>query len=154
MGPMMVQAAKEANVDVAAKPTEEDVKIADLIVPYIVDGATLQLGIGGMPNVVGARLAESDLKDLGMHTELCGDAYYELSQAGKLTNRRKSFQRLKGVTGIVFGSQHIYDWVDRNPSVVVEPLEYVNALDQTNAFRTAMDASTTWINQKNQCLTA
>ena len=110
-----------------APPTEEDVKIADLIVPHIVDGATLQLGIGGMPNVVGARLAESDLKDLGMHTELCGDAYYELYKAGKLTNRRKSLQRGKGVTGIVFGSQALYDWVDQNPGVVVEPLEYVNA---------------------------
>ena len=110
-----------------APPTEEDVKIADLIVPHIVDGATLQLGIGGMPNVGGARLAESDLKDLGMHTELCGDAYYELYKAGKLTNRRKSHQRGKGVTGIVFGSQSLYDWVDQNPGVVVEPLEYVNA---------------------------
>ena len=110
-----------------APPTEEDVKIADLIVPHIVDGATLQLGIGGMPNVVGARLAESDLKDLGMLTELCGDAYYELYKAGKLTNRRKSHQRGKGVTGIVFGSQALYDWVDQNPGVVVEPLEYVNA---------------------------
>ena len=110
-----------------AQPTEEDVKIADLIVPHIVDGATLQLGIGGMPNVVGARLAESDLKALGMHTELCGDAYYELYKAGKLTNRRKSHQRGKGVTGIVFGSQALYDWVDQNPGVVVEPLEYVNA---------------------------
>ena len=110
-----------------APPTEEDVKIADLIVPHIVDGATLQFGIGGMPNVVGARLAESDLKDLGMHTELCGDAYYELYKAGKLTNRRKSHQRGKGVTGIVFGSQALYDWVDQNPGVVVEPLEYVNA---------------------------
>lgn len=110
-----------------APPTEEDVKIADLIVPHIVDGATLQLGIGGMPNVVGARLAESDLKDLGMHTELCGDAYYELYKAGKLTNRRKSHQRGKGVTGIVFGSQALYDWVDQNPGVVVDPLEYVNA---------------------------
>ena len=110
-----------------APPTEEDVKIADLIVPHIVDGATLQLGIGAMPNVVGARLAESDLEDLGMHTELCGDAYYELYRAGKLTNRRKSRQRGKGVTGIVFGSQTLYDWVDQNPGVVVEPLEYVNA---------------------------
>ena len=110
-----------------APPTEEDVKIADLTVPHIVDGATLQLGIGGMPNVVGARLAENDLKDLGMHTELCGDAYYELYKAGKLTNRRKSHQRGKGVTGIVFGSQNLYDWVDQNPGVVVEPLEYVNA---------------------------
>ena len=110
-----------------APPKEEDVKIADLIVPHLVVGATLQLGIGGMPNVVGARLAESDLKDLGMHTELCGDAYYELYKAGKLTNRRKSHQRGKGVTGIVFGSQALYDWVDQNPGVVVEPLEYVNA---------------------------
>ena len=110
-----------------AQPTEEDIKIADLIVPHIVDGATLQLGIGGMPNVVGARLAESDLKDLGMHTELCGDAYYELYKAGKLTNKRKSLQRGKGVTGIVFGSQDLYEWVDQNPGVVVEPLEYVNA---------------------------
>ena len=110
-----------------AQPTEEDIKIADLIVPHIVDGATLQLGIGGMPNVVGARLAESDLKDLGMHTELCGDAYYELYKAGKLTNKRKSLQRGKGVTGIVFGSQSLYEWVDQNPGVIVEPLEYVNA---------------------------
>ena len=110
-----------------AQPTEEDIKIADLIVPHIVDGATLQLGIGGMPNVVGARLAESDLKDLGMHTELCGDAYYELYKAGKLTNKRKALQRGKGVTGMVFGSQSLYEWVDQNPGVIVEPLEYVNA---------------------------
>ena len=110
-----------------APPTEEDVKIADRIVPHIVDGATLQLGIGGMPNVVGARLAESDLKDLGMHTELCGDAYYELYKAGKLTNQRKALLPGKGVTGIVFGSQALYDWVDQNPGLVVEPLEYVNA---------------------------
>lgn len=110
-----------------APPTEEDVKIADLIVPHIVDGAALQLGIGGMPNVVGARLAQSDLKDLGMHTELCGDAYYELYKAGKLTNRRKTLQRNQGVTGMVFGSKALYEWVDQNPGVVAEPLEYVNA---------------------------
>ena len=72
-------------------------------------------------------IAESDLKDLGMHTELCGDAYYELYKAGKLTNRRKTIQRSKGVTGIVFGSQALYDWADQNPGLVVEPLEYVNA---------------------------
>lgn len=110
-----------------AKPTAEDVKIADLIMPHIRDGAALQLGIGGMPNVVGARLAQSDLKDLGMHTELCGDAYYQLFKAGKLTNRRKTLHRNKGVAGIVFGSQELYDWVDRNPGVITAPLEYVNA---------------------------
>jgi butyryl-CoA:acetate CoA-transferase len=110
-----------------ALPTQEDVKIADLIVPHIPDGATLQLGIGGMPNVVGSRLAQSDLKDLGMHTELCGDAYYELYKAGKLTNKRKTLQRGKGVTGILFGSRDLYDWADRNPGIAIEPLEYVNS---------------------------
>lgn len=110
-----------------APPTEEDLRIADWIVPHIPSGATLQLGIGAMPNVIGARLAESDLQGLGMHTELCGDAYYELFRAGKLTNARKAIHKNKGVTGIVFGSQALYDWVDENPGVMVAPLEYVNA---------------------------
>lgn len=110
-----------------APATEEDRKIAEQIVPFVRDGATLQLGIGAMPNVVGALLAQSDLKDLGMHTELCGDAYYELYKAGKLTNARKTIHRNKGMTGIVFGSQDLYDWVDQNPFVTVAPLEYVNA---------------------------
>ena len=108
-------------------PTEEDIRIAGHIIPYIVDGASIQLGIGGMPDVVGAQLAQSDLKDLGMHTELCSDAYYTLHKAGKLTNARKASLPGKGVTGIVFGSRELYDWVDRNPSVMIAPLEYVNA---------------------------
>ncbi len=110
-----------------AKASEEDRKIAEQIIPFIRDGATLQLGIGAMPNVVGSLLVQSDLKDLGMHTELCGDAYYELFKAGKLTNARKTIHRNKGMAGIVFGSQTLYDWADQNPSVVVAPLEYVNA---------------------------
>ena len=110
----------------APAPSPEDQAIAAHIVPHIVDGATIQLGIGGMPNAVGSLIAQSDLKDLGMHTELCGDAYFDLYEAGKLTNRRKTFQRGKGVTGMVFGTQKLYDWVDRNPGVVAEPLEYVN----------------------------
>ena len=109
-----------------AEASEEDKKIASFIVPHIVDGATLQLGIGTMPNVVGGMISDSDLKDLGMHTELCGDAYFRMAQAGKLTNKRKTFQKGKGVTGLVFGSRELYDWVDQNPSVVVEPLSYVN----------------------------
>ena len=79
-----------------------------------------------MPNVIGSMLSLTDIEDLGMHTELCGDAYYELYKAGKLTNRKKTFQRGKGVTGIVFGSQKLYDWVDMNPGVIIEPLEFVN----------------------------
>lgn len=112
-----------------SEPTKEDIQIAKTILPYIKDGATIQLGIGSMPNVVGQLLAKSDLKDLGMHTELCGDAYYELYKAGKLTNRKKTSQPGKGVTGIVFGSHSLYEWVDQNPGVAIEPLEYVNAAE-------------------------
>ena len=65
-----------------AEATEEDRRIAELLVPYVRDGAALQLGIGAMPNVVGSLLAQSDVKDLTMHTELCGDAYFRLHEAG------------------------------------------------------------------------
>ncbi len=109
--------------------TEEDVKIAQHILPYIPSGATIQLGIGSMPNVIGKMLADSDLTDLGMHTELCSDAYVELYEAGKLTNRRKKIHRNKGVTGIAFGSEKLYEWVDENPGLMICPLEYVNAPD-------------------------
>lgn len=108
-------------------PTEEDVRIANHVIPYIVDGATIQLGIGGMPDVVGTLLAQSELKDLGMHTELCSDAYFTLHEAGKLTHRKKSSLSGKGLTGMVVGSQKLYDWVDHNPSIMIAPLEYVNA---------------------------
>lgn len=111
----------------SAAPTPEDVRIAELILPQIPSGATLQLGIGSMPNTIGTMLAQSDLKDLGMHTELCSDAYLELYEAGKLTNRKKSIHRGKGVTGILFGSKKLYDWADENPGIAVCPLEYVNA---------------------------
>ena len=110
-----------------AVPSAEDEKIAAWLVEQIPSGASLQLGIGSMPNVVGALLAKSDLTDLGMHTELCGDAYYALHQAGKLTNKKKSRQRGKGVAGIFFGSQDLYNWLDQNPGVTAEPLEHVNA---------------------------
>lgn len=108
-------------------PTPEDVRIAEHIISYMVDGSTIQLGIGGMPDVVGSLLAESDLQDLGMHTELCSDAYYTLHKAGKLTNARKTRREGKGVTGMVVGTQELYDWVDHNPSIMIAPLEYVNA---------------------------
>lgn len=112
-----------------AKVTEEDRKIAENILSVIPSGATLQFGIGGMPNTLGEMLAESDLEDLGMHTELCSDAYLELYKAGKLTNRKTSLHRGKGMCGMIIGSQELYDWVDRNPGIAVAPLEYVNAAE-------------------------
>lgn len=106
--------------------TEIDEKIASLLLPHIPDGATIQLGIGGMPNSVGKLMAESDLKDLGMHTELLSDGFVDLYEAGKLTNSRKTLHRRKGVFGIALGSQRLYDWVGENQGLLSFPMDYVN----------------------------
>ena len=109
-------------------PTKEDLAIADYIIPLIPSGAILQLGIGGMPNTLGRLLAGSDLRDLGMHTELCSDAYVDLYEAGKLNNRT-NYYRGKGMTGLAIGSRALYDWIDENPGVIFAPLEHVNSPD-------------------------
>ena len=107
--------------------TKEDLAVANEILPLIPNGATLQFGIGGMPNVLGGMLADSDLKDLGMHTELCSDAYVALTEAGKLTNSKKSYMPGIGVTGMAFGTEKVYEFVDENPGVAFMPLELVNS---------------------------
>lgn len=109
------------------EPSQTEKQIAEHILPYICDGATLQIGVGGMPNAVGSLLAKSDLKDLGMHTELCSDAYLDLFKSGKLTNRKKEGMFMgKNVLGFAIGSPELYEWLDDNPSVLALPLEYVN----------------------------
>lgn len=109
------------------EPTEAEIKIAEHIMPYIPDSATLQLGIGGLPGIIGKMIADSDLKDLGMHTELCSDAYYYIHKAGKLKNRYSALSPGKGVFGIAFGTDTLYEWVHENPGVISYPLEYVNS---------------------------
>ena len=108
------------------KPTETDIIIAGLILEEIHDGATIQLGIGGMPNTVGTMLANSDLKDLGMHTEMLVDAYYKMYRAGKLTNRKKNIHRNKGVWTFSLGSEQLYQWIDDNPGLASYPVNYTN----------------------------
>lgn len=107
-------------------PKEIDRKIAANVIEIIRDGSTLQLGIGTIPDAVGALIAESDLKDLGMHTELCSDAYLHMYRAGKLTNKRKTIDRGKGVYGVAIGSRDLYEWIDDNHGLAAYPLEYVN----------------------------
>ncbi len=110
-----------------APPTEVDKIIAGLIVEEIEDGSTIQLGIGGMPNTVGTLIAQSDLKDLGCHTEMLVDAYLEMFKAGKLTNRTKSVERNKCVWTFCVGTQALYDWVDHNPAMAAHPVSFTNA---------------------------
>lgn len=109
-------------------PSELEKQIASHIFPYLCDGATIQLGIGGVPNAIGELIAESDLRDLGMHTELASDGYLSLHRAGKLTNRCKSLHPGVGVMGIAIGSKAFYEWIDGNPDLIGCPLNYVNAI--------------------------
>lgn len=124
---MIVEGEHEPFTDmISPEPTETDRMIAKHLIPHIVDGATLQLGIGSMPNALGEIIAQSDLKDLGMHTELCSDAYLKMYLSGKLTNRKKILDQGKGVFGCAVGSNELYEWLDDNPGVAAYPLEYVN----------------------------
>lgn len=105
---------------------EIDTKIAEMIVKEIPNGATLQLGIGGLPNTIGAMIAESDLKDLGMHTEMLVDAFYLMYKNGRLTNKMKALDRDKAVWAFAAGTQEMYDWLDDNPFLAAFPVDYVN----------------------------
>jgi len=107
-------------------PSEVDEKVAKLIVPEIPNGACLQLGIGGMPNAVGAMIAESDLKDLGVHTEMYVDGFVDMAMAGKLTGRCKTLDKGRQVLTFGAGTQKLYDYVNNNPAVMGAPVDYVN----------------------------
>ncbi|NPV90492.1 MAG: butyryl-CoA:acetate CoA-transferase [Firmicutes bacterium] len=122
----IVEAETKVEVIPPAAPTEVDKQIANYIVPLIPSGATIQLGIGGLPNVVGTLLCESDLKDLGCQTEMLVDAYYHMHEAGKLTNKKKGVDVGKTTFGFAAGSQFLYDWLDNNPSLATFPVSHTN----------------------------
>lgn len=98
--------------------------IASHVASLIPDGATMQLGIGSIPDAVLKFL--SDKKDLGIHTELFSDGVIDLVNAGVLTNARKSLHPGKIVAGFILGSRKLYNWVNDNPMVEMHPTEYVN----------------------------
>lgn len=106
--------------------TDVDRKIAALIMEEIEDGACLQLGIGGMPNTVGEMIAASDLKDLGVHTEMLCDSYVDMYEAGRITNRRKNVMKDKFVYTFAMGSKKLYDFVDNNPACAIMPVDFTN----------------------------
>ncbi len=99
-------------------------KIAGHVASLIPDGATMQLGIGSIPDAVLKFL--SDKKDLGIHTELFSDGVIDLVNAGVLTNARKSLHPGKIVAGFILGTERLYEWSNDNPMVEMHPTEYVN----------------------------
>ena len=99
-------------------------KIAGYIAELIPDGATMQMGIGAIPDAVLKYLYEK--KDLGVHSELFSDGVIDLVEAGVITNARKSLHRGKIAAGFVIGTRRLYKWVDDNPLIELHPTEYIN----------------------------
>jgi 4-hydroxybutyrate CoA-transferase len=99
-------------------------KIARFVADLIPDGATMQMGIGAIPDTVLKYLFEK--KDLGIHTEFFSDGVIDLVEAGVLTNARKSLHPGKIVTGFVIGTGRLYKWVNDNPLIEFHRSEYVN----------------------------
>ncbi|HPI93684.1 MAG TPA: acetyl-CoA hydrolase/transferase C-terminal domain-containing protein [Deltaproteobacteria bacterium] len=106
--------------------SDVDRDIARLIVQEIPDGACLQLGIGAMPNAVGKLIAESDLKDLGVHTEMLVDSYVNMYEAGRITNMRKQRDRGRMVYTFALGTQRLYDFIDHNARCASYSVDYTN----------------------------
>ena len=110
----------------SAAPSDVDKAVANLIVPEIPNGACLQLGIGGLPNAVGAMIAQSDLKDLGVHTEMYVDGFVDIAMAGKINGRNKNLDYGRQVFAFAAGTKKLYDYLDRNPNVMGAPVDYTN----------------------------
>ncbi|GAB4580768.1 MAG: acetyl-CoA hydrolase/transferase C-terminal domain-containing protein [Anaerolineales bacterium] len=107
-----------------SEPTELSKRIGQNVAKLIDNGATLQMGIGAIPD--GVLYYLRDKRHLGIHTELFSDGVIGLYEAGVITNERKTLHPGKMVAGFLLGTQRLYDFVDNNPVVELHPTEYIN----------------------------
>jgi acetyl-CoA hydrolase len=112
----------EVHMAAANDPVAE--QIASHVAALIPDYATLQTGIGAIPDAVLKLLTNH--KDLGIHTELFSDGVIDLFQRGVITGERKTFHPGKMVAGFLLGTQKLYDFVHDNPVVELHPTDYIN----------------------------
>ncbi|MGA2135932.1 MAG: acetyl-CoA hydrolase/transferase C-terminal domain-containing protein [Bryobacteraceae bacterium] len=112
-------------LELAGAPADDiQRRIARHVAPLIPDGATLQVGIGGIPNAVLESLW--DRKDLGIHSEMCPDGVVPLMEAGVINGDRKTLHRGKAVAGFVLGTKRIFDYIHNNPEFEFHPTQHVN----------------------------
>jgi 4-hydroxybutyrate CoA-transferase len=104
--------------------SERHLQVGQHIAEMIPDGATLQMGIGSIPDAVLQNLGNH--KDLGVHTELFSDGVIDMVEAGVITCARKTFHPGKIISGFLFGSQQIYEFAHNNPLIEMHPTDYVN----------------------------
>lgn len=111
-------------VDYSAKTSEAMVTIGQHIASLVEDGATLQLGIGGIPDQVLKNLGGH--KNLGLHTEMLSDGVIPLINSGVINNSLKKINRGKSITSFMIGTKKLYDFVNDNPSIRVMDISYAN----------------------------
>lgn len=105
-------------------PNETQLRIGRQVAELIEDGATLQLGIGAIPDAVLQAL--TDRRDLGVHSEMFSDGVLDLVERGVITGANKSLDQGKIVGSFVVGSRRLLDFVDDNPMVELRPSDYTN----------------------------
>jgi len=105
-------------------PDEVQLQIGRHVAGLVGDGATLQLGIGAIPDAVLQAL--TDRRDLGVHSEMFSDGVLDLVERGVITGAHKSLDRGKIVASFVVGSQRLLDFIDDNPMVALHPSDYTN----------------------------
>ena len=101
-----------------------DALIGQHVAELVPDGATLQIGYGGIPSAVASQLVGKH--DLGIHTEMVGDSILRLIECGAVTNRRKNFMPGRMVGSFALGSQALYRYLDRNPVFEMHPVDFTN----------------------------
>lgn len=136
----MVYAEQELP-EVISPTNEIAARIATHCAELVENGATLQMGIGAIPDAVLASLTNH--KELGIHTEMFSDGIIPLIEKGVVTNQHKKKHRGKTVTSFMLGSRKLYDFVDDNPSIAVLGIDYVNdtAVIRTNPKVTAINSA-------------
>ena len=103
---------------------EIEKRIGEHCASLIDDGATLQLGIGAIPDAVLSFLRHK--KDLGIHSEMISDGVVDLVNLGVITNKRKNINTGKSIVSFLMGTRKLYDYIDNNPEIELHPVEYVN----------------------------
>ena len=123
-----VAAVCEVSIDLLTLPnaplTDMDKKIGQMIADEVPNGATIQLGIGGIPNAVGVLL--QDKKDLGIHTEMFTDSMVDLIECGAVTNMKKPIHVGKSIATLAWGTEKMYEYMDDNPAFELHPVDYTN----------------------------
>jgi len=137
----LVEVDDELPEQIVPEPDEAELRIGQFCAELIDDGATLQMGIGAIPNAVLKSLTGH--KNLGIHTEMFSDGVIDLVEKGVITGKKKKIHPGKIVSGFVMGTRKTYDYIDDNPAVAMLDIAYINdtAVIRRNPKVTAINSA-------------